>query len=76
MPVFLYPENLLISSLNDYCKRKETPENGYHKSAGLTALQQAQLFRNSFDKGHRLGAVPNTCARHMNVTGTEQTHKG
>jgi hypothetical protein len=27
---------------------------------GLTALHQAQLFRNRFDIGHRLGAVPNT----------------
>jgi hypothetical protein len=28
---------------------------------GLTALHQAQLFRNSFDIGLQLGAVANTC---------------
>jgi hypothetical protein len=31
----LYLENYLISSLNDNCKRKETPENGYVDSFRL-----------------------------------------
>ncbi len=31
----LYHENHLILCLNDYCKRKETPENGYLDSSRL-----------------------------------------
>ena len=30
-----YLENYLISSLNDFCKRKKTPENGYLDSSRL-----------------------------------------
>ncbi len=35
MPGILYLEDHLISRLNDYCKRKETPENGYLDSSRL-----------------------------------------
>ena len=35
MPGILYLENHLISSLNDYCKRKETPEKCYLESSRL-----------------------------------------
>ena len=31
----LYLEYYLISCLNDYCKRKETPENGYLDCSGF-----------------------------------------
>ena len=31
----LYLEKCSISSLNDYCKRKKTPENGYLDSSRL-----------------------------------------
>jgi hypothetical protein len=34
-PGFFYLENHLISILNDYCKRKEAPENGYLDSSRL-----------------------------------------
>ena len=72
MPGFLYLENYLISSLNNNCKRKETPEYGYLDTsrlcslilnraggggAGLTVLHRAQLFRNGFDIGHCLGGT-------------------
>jgi hypothetical protein len=35
IPGILYLENHLISSLNDYGKRKETPENAYLDSPSL-----------------------------------------
>ncbi len=35
MPGILNLKNHLISGLNDYCKRKETPENGYLDSSRL-----------------------------------------
>lgn len=31
---YLYLENYLISCLNDYCKRKKTPKNGYLDRSG------------------------------------------
>jgi hypothetical protein len=35
MPGFMDLESHLISNLNDYCKRKETAENGYLHSSRL-----------------------------------------
>jgi hypothetical protein len=35
MQGILYLEDNLISGLNNYCKRKETPENGYLDSSRL-----------------------------------------
>jgi hypothetical protein len=59
----LYLENHLISSLNDYCKRKETPQNGKLESSRLEWL----LFRPSRISGPHLHSNLKLMSLHSNL---------
>jgi hypothetical protein len=76
MPGILYLETDFISSLNDYRKRKKTPENGYLDSSRLLqyhfrssrrtgphCFTLAPTIPNSWDIERRLGTRYSTCHR-------------